>query len=103
MDSMPMKTHLPPEAAIRSTSSSSRNRLALIWATQWTWALAAMMSRSNDLVRFRLMAKLSSMKKNCHLAFLAPGAGLQQKQFFHHTPVGPEAVGAAEKSVDGAK
>src|SRR5438445_10703529 len=47
----------------RSTSSSSRNRLALICATQCTCALAAMISRSNDFVRFTLMAKLSSMKK----------------------------------------
>src|SRR5215475_13827340 len=62
MDSIPMKTHLPPEAAIRSTSSSSRSRLALICATQCTCALAALMSRSNDFVRFTLMAKLSSMK-----------------------------------------
>src|SRR6266404_6202586 len=62
MDSIPMKIHLPPAAAIRSTSSSSRSRLALIWATQCTCALAAMMSRSNDFVRFTLMAKLSSMK-----------------------------------------
>src|SRR5215472_10449166 len=63
MDSIPMKIHLPPEAAIRSTSSSSRSRLALICATQCTCALAAMMSRSNDFVRFTLMAKLSSIKK----------------------------------------
>jgi hypothetical protein len=42
---------LPPDAAIRSTSSSSRKRLALICATQWTCALAAMMSRSRDFVR----------------------------------------------------
>ena len=63
MDSMPMKIHRPPEAAIRSRSSSSRNRLALICATQCTWALAAMMSRKSDLVRFTLMAKLSSIKK----------------------------------------
>src|SRR5216683_373816 len=63
MDSIPMKIHLPPAAAIRSTSSSSRSRLALICATQCTCAFAAMMSRSNDFVRFTLMAKLSSMKK----------------------------------------
>ena len=60
---MPMKIHLPPEAEIRSTSSSSRSRLALICATQNTCAFAAMMSRSGDFVRFTLIAKLSSMKK----------------------------------------
>src|SRR4029077_14748005 len=38
-------------------------RFALICATQKTWAFAAMMSRSSDLVRLTLMAKLSSMKK----------------------------------------
>ena len=75
---MPMKIHLPPEAAIRSTSSSSRNKLALIWATQCTWALAAMMSRSNDLVRFTLIAKLSSMKKTAIWPFSLAGARLQQ-------------------------
>ncbi len=62
-DSIPIKTHLPPEAAIRSTSSSSRSRFALIWATQFNCAPAAMMSRRRDLVRLTLMAKLSSMKK----------------------------------------
>ena len=69
-----MKIHLPPEAAIRSTSSSSRNRLALICATQFTCAPAAMMSRSSDFVRFTLMAKLSSIKKTAiwpHFAFRA--------------------------------
>ena len=60
---MPMNTHFPPDAAIRSQSSSSRNRLALICATQCTCAFAAMISRNSDLVRFTLMAKLSSMKK----------------------------------------
>jgi hypothetical protein len=63
IDSIPMNIHLPPEAAIRSTSSSSRKRLALICAIQFICAPAAMMSRNNDLVRFILMAKLSSMKK----------------------------------------
>src|ERR1022692_2576602 len=61
-DSMPMKIHLHPESAIRSTSSSSRNRLALICPTHDTCAWAAMMSRSSDFVRFPLMAKLSSTK-----------------------------------------
>src|SRR6184192_2565281 len=51
MDSIPMKIHLPPAAAIRSTSSSSRSRLALIWATQCTCASAAMMSRTKSLLR----------------------------------------------------
>src|SRR5713226_4866553 len=37
-------------------------QIGVIWATQCTCALAAMMSRSNDFVRFTLMAKLSSMK-----------------------------------------
>ncbi len=48
---------------MRSRNSTSRSRLALIWATQCTCALAAMISRNSDLVRFTLMAKLSSIKK----------------------------------------
>ena len=63
IDSMPMKTQQPPDAAMRSTSSSSRRRLALICATQGTCAPAAMMSLRSDFVRFMLMARLSSMKK----------------------------------------
>ena len=64
---MPIKIHLPPDSAIRSTNSSSRSRLALIWPTQESCAPAAMMSRSNALVRFTLMAKLSSTKKTAIL------------------------------------
>ena len=63
IDSIPMKTHFPPDSAIRSTSSSSRSRFALICATHGNCAPAAMMSRSSDLTRLRLMARLSSMKK----------------------------------------
>ena len=57
-----MKIHLPPEAAIRSISSSSFNRLALICPTHESLAPAAIISRSSDFVRFTLMAKLSSTK-----------------------------------------
>jgi len=102
MDSMPMKIHLPPEAAIRSTSSSSRSRLALIWATQCTCALAAMMSRSNDLVRFTLMAKLSSMKNT---AIWRPpparalSAAIVRSPRFH----GTKTDGVAQKIRHGAK
>src|SRR6266446_2473531 len=70
MDSIPMKIHLPPAAAIRSTSSSSRSRLVLIWATQCTCALAAMMSRSNDFVpgnlRIRLQLWFALLAKVIH-------------------------------------
>src|SRR5258707_918889 len=79
MDSMPIKIQVPPAAAIRSTSSSSRRRLALICAIQWTCALAAIMSRSSDLVRFTLIAKLSSMKNT---AILPPS--LAAKRFVGH-------------------
>ena len=41
IDSMPMNTHLPSDAAIKSTSSSSRNRLALICAIQGTCAFGS--------------------------------------------------------------
>ena len=98
-----MKTHLPPEAAIRSTSSSSRKRLALICATQCTWALAAMMSRSSDLVRLTLMAKLSSMKKTAIWPPSLFGAGFQQKQFVDDAFVGAKADGVAKKSGDRAE
>ncbi len=64
IDSMPMKIHLPPEASIRSTSSSSRSRLALICAIQGSCAPASMMSLSRDFVRLMLMAKLSSIKNS---------------------------------------
>ena len=60
---MPMNTHLQPASAIRSTNSSSRNRFALICAIHGNCASAAMMSRSRDLVRLILIAKLSSIKK----------------------------------------
>src|SRR5438445_623959 len=63
IDSMPMNTHLQPDSAIRSTNSSSRSRLALICAIHGNCASAAMMSRSKDLVRLILIAKLSSIKK----------------------------------------
>ena len=98
-----MKIHLPPEAAIRSTSSSSRSKLALICATQWTWAPAAMMSRSSDLVRLTLMAKLSSMKKTAIWPFSLRARCFQQQQFIHHTLIGAEANGVAEKSSHGAE
>ena len=75
---MPMKIHLPPDSAIRSTSSSSRSRLALICATQESCAPAAMMSRSSDFVRFTLMAKLSSTKKTAILPLRARRALLQR-------------------------
>ena len=35
----------------------------LIWATHGTWAFWSRIARSSDLVRFTLIAKLSSMKK----------------------------------------
>src|SRR2546427_2041100 len=103
MDSMPMKTHLPPEAAIRSTSSSSRNRLALIWATQWTWVFGCDDVAQQRLGAFQINGEIVVDEKNCHLAFFAAGAGLQQKQFIHHTLVGAEADGVAEESSDGAE
>ena len=64
-----MKIHLPPLWAISETSSSSRSRFMLICATQGTWASRAMISRSSDLVRRGLMAKLSSMKKTAIFPF----------------------------------
>src|SRR3989442_9327253 len=57
--------------AIRSISSSSRSRLALICATQLISAPAPMIARRSDLVRFTLMAKLSSTKKTAILPLLA--------------------------------
>jgi len=70
---MPMKITCR-EAAIKSRSSESRSRLALIWATQLSSAPAAMMSRRRDLVRFTLMAKLSSTKKTANLPLVARAA-----------------------------
>src|SRR6267142_2108898 len=93
MDSIPMKIHLAHEAAIRSTSSSSRSRFALIWATQCTCAFAAMMSRSSDFVRFTLIAKLSSMKNT---AICPPSS--RARAF-----IGPKANGVAKKSRHGAE
>ena len=103
MDSMPIKIHLPPAAAIKSTSSSSRSKLALIWATQCTWASAAMMSRSSDLVRLILMAKLSSIKNTAIWPLLTAGPGLQHQQFVHHAFVGAKANGVAKETRDSAK
>src|SRR6516164_11689138 len=64
---MPMKIHLPPDVAIKSSNSGSRSRLALIWPTQESSAPAAMMSRSSDFVRLTLIAKLSSTKNTANL------------------------------------
>ncbi len=100
---MPMKIHLPPESAIRSTSSSSRSRLALIWATQESCAPAAMMSRSSDLVRFTLMAKLSSTKKTAILPRVPLRARLQPQHFVHDALVGAKADRIAEEAGHGAE
>ena len=48
---MPMKIHFPPEAAIRSSSSSSRSRLALICPTHDSCG-----SGRNDIAQQRLGA-----------------------------------------------
>ena len=103
IDSIPMKTHLPPDSAIRSTSSSSRSRLALICATHGSCAPAAMMSRSSDFVRLMLMARLSSMKKTAIWPALAAGARLEPEQFFDHRLVGAEADRVAEEARHGAE
>src|SRR5258708_39745079 len=42
-------------------------------------------------------------EENRHLAFLAAGAGLQQKQFIHHTLIGSKANRISEKSSQGAE
>src|ERR1700756_3655707 len=100
---MPIKIPLPPEAAIKSTSSSSRSRLALICATQKTWAFAAMMSRSSDLVRFTLMAKLSSMKKTAIWPPSLRATGFEQEQFVDDAFIRAEPNRVAEESGDRAE
>ena len=56
------------------------------------WAAAAMMSRSNDLVRFTLMAKLSSMKKTAICPLSVRARAFKAQQFVHHSLVGAEDV-----------
>ena len=63
IDSIPMKIQRPPDSAIRSTSSSSARRFALICATHGRIAPAAIISRKSPFNRFLLIARLSSMKK----------------------------------------
>jgi hypothetical protein len=57
MDSIPIKIHLPPAAAIRSTSSSSRSKLALICATQCTCAFRTNESVENELLLLKARAR----------------------------------------------
>src|SRR5712692_1870330 len=86
MDSMPIKIHLPPEAAIRSTSSSSRNKLA-----------------QQRLRTLDVDGEIIVDEENRHLALLAAGAGLQQQQFVHHALIGAETNRVAKKSCHGAE
>ena len=79
IDSMPINTHLPPASAIRSTSSSSPSKFALICATQGSVAPAAIISRRSDLSLFLLIARLSSMKKTAICPFSALARALSLK------------------------
>ena len=65
-----MKIHFPPEAPIKSSSSSSFSKFALICPTHDSWAPAAITSRNSDLVRLTLIAKLSSTKNTAALPLL---------------------------------
>jgi len=62
MDSIPMKIHLPPAGRDQINELLIAQQIGADLGDQCTCALAAIMSRSNDFVRFTLMAKLSSMK-----------------------------------------
>jgi len=60
------------------------------------------MSRSNDFVRFTLMAKLSSMK-NTASGPPSSRARFQQQEFVHTAFIGTKADGVAKKPRHGAK
>ena len=62
-----------------------------------------MMSRSSDLVRFTLMAKLSSTKKTAILPARAAARVLQAEHLVDDALVGAEADGVAEEAGDGAE
>ena len=62
-----------------------------------------MISRSSDLVRLTLIAKLSSTKKTAILAARSAGARLQAQQLVHNALVSAEADGIAEEASDGAE
>ena len=62
-----------------------------------------MMSRSSDLVRFTLMAKLSSTKKTAILPLRAARALLQAQHFVDDALVGAKADGIAEETGHGAE
>ena len=61
------------------------------------------MSRSSDLVRLMLMAKLSSIKKTAICPRSLLGARFQQQQFVDDALVGAKADRIAEKSRHGAE
>ena len=97
-DSMPMKIHLPPDAAIRSTSSSSRSRLALICPTQ-----DSLRAGRDDVAQQRFGAlhvdgEIVVHEEDGDLALRGARAFLQQQHFVHDALIGAEADGVAEES-----
>src|SRR5439155_3847123 len=52
---------------------------------------------------FQINGEIVVDEKNCHLAFFAAGAGLQQEEFIDYALVGAEADGVAEESSHGAE
>ena len=88
---------------MRSTSSSSRKRLALICATQWTWAFAAMMSRKQGFRPLGVDGEIIVDKENGDLAALALGASLEQQQFIHNAFIGPKPDRISKESGHRAK
>ena len=100
---MPMKIHLPPDSAIRSTSSSSRSRLALICPTQ-----ASLRAGGDDVAQQRLGAlhvdgEVVVDEEDGDLPVWLRRARFQQQQLVHDALVGAEADGVAEETGDGAE
>ena len=98
-DSMPMKIHLPPDAAIRSSSSSSRSRLALICPTQ-----ESLRARRDDVAQQRFGAlhvdgEIVVHEEDRDLALRVLRARcLEPQHLVHDALVGAEADGIAEES-----
>ena len=100
---MPMKIHLPPDSAIRSTSSSSRNRLALTCPTQDICRAGCDDVAQQRLRALKVDAEVVVDEEHGDLPPGPLGARLQPQHFVHDALVGAEADGVAEEPGHGAK
>ena len=98
-----MKIHLPPEAAMRSTSSSSRKKVGADLRDPVHLRVGG-----DDVAQQRFGAldvdgEIVVDEEDGDLAAFAFRAGLQQQQFVDDAFVGAKADGVAKESGDGAE